>query len=356
MAFCNTNHRYEGVQLLRFLAALLVVTTHSFIYTTQRFGGVVYDWSPGARGVDIFFVISGFVMIISSRNLVGMPRGWCKFAIQRVTRIVPLYWLATSIKVLVLLLGPIGLANEANVDTTNIIKSYFFIPYIKPGGDIQPFLNVGWTLVFEMFFYLVFTIALLLRKNIYIFIGLTMVTLAGLSLLKPEHPPVWMFLFDSIVLEFFFGMIVGNLMLKEKLLGLNLAIFVIVSTLLLLVFIPSYGLPRVISAGITATLLVYSIVSIEAYLRGRILNGLLFFGSASYSLYLFHPLFLPAVPVLLKKIQLPIESLSVTLSIVTALVISAFIYRFVELPITHMFRWLPFLSGYSHKSITETST
>lgn len=345
------NHQYDGVQALRFLAALLVVITHSFFYATERLGGAAVEWGNGARGVDIFFVISGFVMIISSRNLVGIPRGWAKFAIQRVTRIVPLYWLATSIKVLVML-GAAGLVLHADFDMTNIIKSYFFIPYEKSSGKIEPLLGVGWTLVFEMFFYLVFTMALYLRANVYAFVGIAMLILTGLSLLRPEQPPVWMYLFNSIVLEFLFGMITGYFALKERFFGLYSSVAVIVLTLWLLILVPSYGLPRFV-VGIPAALLVYSVVSIEPYLRNRIPNLLLFFGAASYSLYLFHPLFIPVVPVLLHKMHIPIVGLSAALCVASALVIAAFVYQFVELPIIHLFRRLPLISGYSHKPVTE---
>jgi peptidoglycan/LPS O-acetylase OafA/YrhL len=246
-----------------------------------------------------------------------------------------------------------GLVLHATLDTSNIIKSYFFIPYIKDSGLIEPVLGVGWTLVFEMFFYFVFTIALLLKANLYAFVGVTMITLSGLSLLRPELHPVWMFLFDPIVLEFFFGMIIGGIVLKGNALGLNTAIFVMVTTFLFILFIPNYGLSRVIIAGIPAMLLVYSIVSVEPYLQNRIPGILLLLGAASYSLYLFHPLFLPAVPVLLKKIEMPIVGLSVSLCISSALVIAIIIYSCVELPLTHLFRKLQFVANYTHKPVTE---
>jgi peptidoglycan/LPS O-acetylase OafA/YrhL len=348
----NSNHRYDGVQVLRFIAALMVVITHSFFYTSERWVVDLDELIKGSRGVDIFFVISGFVMIISSRNLIETPDGWTKFAIQRITRVVPLYWVATTLKLMVMLLTT-GLVLHATIDTSNIIKSYFFIPYIKSDGLIEPVLGVGWTLVFEMFFYLVFTIALLLRVNLYVFVGATMITLTGLSLLRPELHPVWMFLFDPIVLEFFFGMIIGGIVLKGNVLGLNTALFVMVTTLLFITFIPSYGLSRVIIAGIPAMLLVYSIVSVEPYLQNRIPGIFLLFGAASYSLYLFHPMILPAVPLLLKKIGMPIVGLSVSLCITSALILAIIVYSFVELPITHLFRKLQFVSIYTHKPVTE---
>lgn len=347
-------HQYDGVQALRFLAALLVVISHSFFYTNERLGaGEVGEWANGAHGVDIFFVISGFVMIVSSHNLIAVPQGWLKFAVQRVTRIVPLYWTATSIKLLVMLLGASGLVLHADLNILNVLKSYFFIPYEKLNGKFQPLLAVGWTLVFEMFFYFVFTLGLLLKVNIYLFVWATMIVCAGLSLLRPVHYSVWMFFFDPIVLEFCYGMIVGYLTLKQRFLGALSAIFIIVITALLLIFLPGSSLSRAFDAGIPAALLVYSIVSIEPRIRDRIPKSFLFFGAASYSLYLFHPLFLPVIPVLLNKIQIHNVMVSVMLCILSSLVVAASAYRIIELPIIHAFRRMSFMAALLHKPVIE---
>jgi peptidoglycan/LPS O-acetylase OafA/YrhL len=80
----------------------------------------------GAKGVDIFFIISGFVMVISSRSLITPNDGWKIFLKKRLIRIVPLYWAATSLKLFILLLMS-SLVLHANLDGWVIIKSYFFM-------------------------------------------------------------------------------------------------------------------------------------------------------------------------------------------------------------------------------------
>lgn len=345
-------HQYDGVQALRFLAALLVVTTHSFFYASERLGANVRVWDIGTRGVDIFFVISGFVMVVSSRNLINVPQGWAKFAIQRVTRIVPLYWLATSLKVLFMLFSA-GMVLHAEFDLDNVLGSYFFIPYLKKPDLIEPVLGVGWTLVFEMFFYFVFSIALFMRVNIYVFVGAIMVLLSLMSLLRPVNYPVWMYLIDPIVLEFWFGMIIGYLTLNGKLIKSPYVAIVSLLTILWIVFVPGGSMSRVIVAGIPSALLVYTVVSIEPYLQNKIPKIILFFGAASYSLYLFHPLIAPIVPVFLNKVHFPILTLSVLLSIFVALSASALVYLYVELSITHLLRRTSLISRYTHKSLTE---
>jgi peptidoglycan/LPS O-acetylase OafA/YrhL len=67
--------RYEGIQALRFIAALLVVVTHATFYVSERLVPGYPVWSSGAAGVDVFFVISGFVMVVSSQDLIGQPDG-----------------------------------------------------------------------------------------------------------------------------------------------------------------------------------------------------------------------------------------------------------------------------------------
>jgi len=100
------------IQALRAVAALLVVPLHAFETWGERVDSVApgVKWDNGAAGVDIFFVISGFVMVISSRRLVDRADAWLIFLRHRVLRIVPLYWLLTTVKILaVVLLGGVVL-------------------------------------------------------------------------------------------------------------------------------------------------------------------------------------------------------------------------------------------------------
>src|SRR3954449_4929921 len=91
---------YLTVQALRAVAALLVVLYHAFELWGLRVDPAApgVKWNNGAAGVDIFFAISGFVMVISARRLVGRPGAWLVFLWHRVIRIVPLYWLLPTLK------------------------------------------------------------------------------------------------------------------------------------------------------------------------------------------------------------------------------------------------------------------
>ena len=344
-----TNHRYDGIQALRFLASFIVVLTHSTFYAVGRLGAGGEIWHNGSRGVDIFFVISGVVMVISTRRLVGSEDGWKTFASKRVLRTTPLYWIATTFKVVTVLLMS-GLVLYAEMDWGNIIKSYFYIPYLKIDGEIAPFLGVGWTLVFEMFFYLIFTAALFLKKNVYAFAGAVLLIFSALSLFRGEtHSAAW-FLADPIILEFYMGMVIGYFALKRAFWPTSVALVAGLSALAFMIFstpIDYAPLPRFLGTGIPAAILVWSTMSLEKYLHGRIPRSIMFFAGASYALYLFHPLIAPFAPLVLNKLSIQNFNLSVVLSTAISMVTGAVVYQWVERPVNNV------VNGYLKKSAKQ---
>lgn len=148
-----------GLQALRALAAAYVVFAHAQLTFAEKVGALspidVLSFVTGEAGVALFFAISGFIIYSTSAHLEAGSVSVKTFAWRRVSRIVPIYWLATAIygAKLALTIG----APPAE----NFLKSLFFIPY---GTELmRPVLGSGWTLNYEMFFYLVFCATLLLR-------------------------------------------------------------------------------------------------------------------------------------------------------------------------------------------------
>jgi len=335
--------QYTGIQSLRVIAALLVVVLHSMFYTKERLGLGHYDlsWEVGAAGVDLFFIISGFVMLYSSQKLLTRPDGWKIFAFRRIIRIVPLYWLATSLKVLALILVPAEvLHNRLSLSTVTL--SYLFLPTRSPSGEINPLLAVGWTLTFEMFFYFVFLLALFTRLNVIRFVGVVMILCTiGSFFYRPSWPPAAVYL-DSIVLEFLFGMILAHLCLTGRRIPPRIAIplsFLILAAIFIAGHIPG---PRCVKFGLPAFLLCWCAASLESILHKRIPVIVLFLADASYALYLFHPLVAPAAPVLLLKMGIQSPWISISLSVAIAVAVSSIVYRYVDRPITMWSRktWL----------------
>jgi len=280
------------VQALRAIAALMVVAYHAFDMWALRVKPGDY-WTNGAAGVDIFFVISGFVMVVSAQRLVGQPSSWSIFMRHRIVRIVPLYWLLSTLK-LILVVFFAGLALRSSLNADYILRSYLFFPVVDTAGHFRPLLPVGWTLTYEFMFYLLFALALALRVEVLRVVIPAFALIGGLALLRGGDWPEWTILFSTIVFEFLFGVVLAKLILRGWSMSPVVAGGAIVLGFALLLTVPegSENL-RVIAWGIPALAIVAGAVSLESQL-GRWLPGwLLKLGDASYSIYLVHGFVLP---------------------------------------------------------------
>ena len=185
-----------SIQYLRALAALGVIVFHSLSDTGD-------DFEFGAIGIHLFFVISGFLMWSTTcRNNADVRR----FAVSRVKRIVPIYWIATLLTVLLNGWFP-GYLYQASSDPTHVVTSLFFIPHSGIEGGVFPVLYQGWTLQYEMFFYALFAFCLLfgLRQRLVV-LTLMIGGLSLLGLLFPKSPnPLIATYTDPICMEFLAG-------------------------------------------------------------------------------------------------------------------------------------------------------
>ncbi|MDE1162357.1 MAG: acyltransferase [Acidobacteriaceae bacterium] len=329
--------KYLGLQILRFVAAFMVLVTHSGYYASERLAGGFGYWKNGAAGVDIFFVLSGFVMIYSSTKLFGDPKGWKIFAERRIVRIVPLYWLATTAKVILLLVAS-GVVLHAKLGMFEVIASYLFLPSRNSTGEIGPLLGVGWTLNFEMFFYFLFTLALWLRLNVYRFVGSVLILLSCGAFIRHSEWPAISFYLKVSVLEFLYGMLIARACMKGRHLPVNAAVAVLLLAFWALVT-PWQPMLRAhaISHGLAAALIIYSMASLEDRLT-RIPNFVLYLADASYAIYLFHSLIAPGVPAVFAKLHLTKPWLSIICSVLVSLGVGSLIHSCVEEPITRFFR------------------
>ena len=117
--------------------------------------GALQYLNVGAAGVDLFFIISGFVMVYSSEPLFGSSRGAIYFFCHRIIRIVPLYWIVTALALILATMHGFGGMYPLHM----IVGSFLFIPMLRPEGVMQPLVAQGWTLNYEMFFYVIFAMA-----------------------------------------------------------------------------------------------------------------------------------------------------------------------------------------------------
>jgi exopolysaccharide production protein ExoZ len=260
----NQSQRFLGIQALRIVAAGMVVFTHSTYYASERLDKDFFVWQRGTRGVDIFFVISGFVMVYASQKLFASPNGWKDFAERRILRIVPLYWLITTLKVLIVLLTA-GFALHTKLSPITAACSYLFLPARNLDGKIEPLVGVGWTLTFELLFYFLFTLALFMRKNVFQFVGVILAILSiGAYFRQPSWPPIAFYL-NSIVLEFFLGMLIAKACINGIYFPRKTIFWLLGCGFVLLLF-PAFEstVPKVLISGLPAALIVWSAASLGA--------------------------------------------------------------------------------------------
>jgi len=254
--------RLRSIQVLRGLAASSVVMLHA-----------TGSFPKGAVGVDLFFVISGFIMAHVSR---GRTPG--DFLFDRFWRIYPLWLFAL-----------IPWIWWTHPDLPRLISSVTLWPIID--GWQTPALRVGWTLSFEMLFY--FAVAASLRIGVKPLLALFGLMLCGAYVVRW---PIFNYLGNPMVFEFLFGVLIAR---SPRLPELSIPLVVV--ALVVLAFSPAwvgqvYGVTlqvaavwRVLYWGIPAALIVYACVSSEAQFASERWALPLLIGDASYSIYLFHP-------------------------------------------------------------------
>jgi exopolysaccharide production protein ExoZ len=291
------------LQVLRGLAAVTVVVDHAILRQAE--------WSEtsetvmraaeysGALAVAVFFVISGFIMLHTSARNYGAPGAVRGFLVKRLWRIVPLYWIATSLEL------ALRLRAGSEVTLDRVLASYLFIPYpVAQGEYMRPLLGVGWTLNYEMFFYLLFaaSLALPIRRGLpLLFAALVSIVAFGAIFIAPltdvsAPHTILSFLSEPIILLFPAGMLVallhkagwfpvvpGALAIILLLLGENLLGFSL--------FVDRMPAPFVwwaatwIACAIAVGL---SVAAREPQRPTPILRSGVWLGDVSYALYLFH--------------------------------------------------------------------
>ncbi len=298
-----------GVQYLRAAAALMVSYLHLLeqapaSYLKHLFPTSVFDWTRFNCGVDIFFVISGFIMLVTSKR--STPG---EFVVRRIIRIVPLYWLLTLAIVVAFLLRP-TLFPRTTLSLASVIQSLLFVPYINPGfgGELVPILYPGWTLNFEMYFYAIFALVLFsplrfrVALNGLVFFVLLALRYLYVTNLDDTHS-LTSFYTSPKIFEFWSGMIIGAMYLNGQLrISVPYGAMGIVSGFLILLFnFNSLPLPyrtwgnSTLAYLLPAALIVLCALASESA-RIRAPNRFLtLLGDASYSIYLSHIFFLAGI-------------------------------------------------------------
>jgi len=264
-----------GLQYLRAIAATMVVIFHAAgqipAFTRDL------EWPRLATGVDVFFVISGYIMALTGARLTPQA-----FVVRRLVRIVPLYWLLTTLLVILALLAP-HLFRTTVLSPSAYVLSLLFIPFHNAGqeGAQVPLLVLGWTLNYEMFFYALFALALWLKPE-----RLALITGVFLWAVVALGAVMHGFYTSPLILEFWLGIVIARTYTRPL---LNVPLNVVLALAMLV-------------GGFTG-LLCTDAIAVHALCAGAIVLGALSWersgklaflplgvalGDASYSIYLSH--------------------------------------------------------------------
>jgi peptidoglycan/LPS O-acetylase OafA/YrhL len=329
---------FDGIQGLRALAALAV----AFLHVSDEAGALagtpgespwrIVDAVPLEAGVDLFFVISGFVMIWASWDAFGRLRSVAPFVWRRLVRIVPLYWLLTAATVGAGLALPGVLSDGLRDGLPYLAASLAFVPWRRMDGFTQPILRLGWTLEYEVLFYALLACALPFRRVTAIgAVLLAIAALAAVGQAVPFASAQLAFWTDPIVLEFAFGVFVAVVARRGVRSGWAAALACLGAAGLAgwMAQVPG-GDVRVLVRGIPAALLVLCALSWQ-----RLPAWLVLLGDASYALYLVHPFPMRALRVVFARLPLaPDVVVPLYLTVTTAVCIAAAIalHLLVEQP------------------------
>jgi exopolysaccharide production protein ExoZ len=315
-----------SVQALRAIAALAVALCHFDELRVWLAGETgPYPLDPLASGVDLFFVISGFVMVYSSGDLFGAKGGAATFLARRVARVVPPYWLV--------MLAAIPLLSLPH-DWESLAWSYLFFPF-RSADNIVPVYGVGWTLNFEMYFYALFAALIFLRRSLAVpalCASLVAIVVLG-QWFKPSLAPL-QFWSDPIILEFVFGMVLALLYINGVRLAVPIRGGLVVAGIAAIGFFETRMPPsgfRVVEWGFPAAMIFAGTVLGRDINFGRLRAPVEILGNSSYALYLTHSLMTAAVLICwpLGLNQYP-KLLVLSLAVITVQLFSIFVFYVFE--------------------------
>lgn len=342
-----------NLQGLRALAVVSVLVFHA--RDTVFFLGhrsILNGLEVGQAGVDIFFVLSGFMMVLISEN---RSRSALSFIGERFIRIAPLYWFTTVLVYLIAYISP-GFLRATHQDMFQLVKSLGFIAFEKRPGLVHPVAFVGWTLNYEMFFYMAFASAMLFGRLHYVVLFTIILVCVAVGYFLKPHGAVAKFYSDPIMCEFLLGVCIGLVRPRSVKAGNVWVAAVYLATAFMLavsiVFLyENMTQARLIAFGVPAAAIIWLVARAEAN-GTRLRKGIItLIGDASYSIYLTHFFVTQAGTKVWAHFaaHLPWEvSLIAYLGVIsTAILVGIGVCNFVELPMRNFLKRA--MKGLSHK-------
>jgi exopolysaccharide production protein ExoZ len=342
--------KINSIQFLRGLAALIVVIYHTAGYIKVNFSPVVFlddFFNFGFAGVDLFFVISGFIILFTSKKYINNPESIGEYLKKRFVRIYPIYWIILSILFLLSWFIPF-LLNK------NVFKTEFpdnFSSYINTIFLLPKHLAINaasWTLSYELYFYLVFSLIILSKKLKFIPLLILAISFYNSIILNPNadfiKPTYFTFFFSGYNFEFMFGVLICQFYHKINFSKILSILFVFISVVIITQLGHNVGdfdtYKRIITFGMPSGLILLSLLNLEKNHGLRFSKFLIMLGDASYVLYLIHfpmMLLLNKIPVLLGySFSINTEIYYSYFIIISIVITSIYIHKWVEKPLNKL--------------------
>jgi len=340
--------KINAIQFLRGFAALAVVIHHTAGYVKRYFVPTLLfndSFSIGFAGVDLFFVISGFIIHFTSKNYLNKPSLLIQYLKKRFFRVYPIYWIITTtlflsswliVKILHKNLFSIGYPETI----LSYLKTYTLFPL---HFAINP---VTWTLSYELFFYVCFAI-LIISKRLWI-IPTTIIAISfynifvDISEVADADLNYYNFIFGGYNFEFLLGFLIYLFYEKIDLSNLISVILLVISVLIIGFFGYSVGdydsYQRVLTFGIPSSLILIAFLNLEKNNAIHFPKFTIILGDASYALYLVH---FPMMLLLNKLPQILGYNFSANqevyysyLIIILVIITSIFVHKWIEKPLS----------------------
>jgi peptidoglycan/LPS O-acetylase OafA/YrhL len=343
----NSTKNFNLIQVFRGLAAILVLLAHgNDIFNRELHQNFLFNiFYFGGAGVDFFFVLSGFIIFYIHRYDIGHPNKFKLFILKRFIRVYPLYWLILTGKIAASLLFSYG-GDIHQRNLSEIVRAILLYPQDR-NILLNSFVGVSWTLSHEIFFYLMFSLLIIVIPKFSLpvviawLIG-TFLNFTGIiEVFKEDF--LLQFIFNARNLEFALGCLAAYLVSKHRIKYGMLFASVAIFFFTISAINSNYNLIEispVISYGVPSMLLIIGAVSLELSRKIRIPYVFIHIGNSSYSIYLMHGFLVSNIVKLIDKFSLDVVMQNTTLlNIITIIIviitisIGCAIYSYIEKPL-----------------------
>lgn len=344
----QTGHaRLECMQALRALAAGAVVLAHLQFHAELRgMPSAPPAWLHyGYLGVDLFFVLSGWIIVHVHGDDIGQPGRAGRYAWRRFSRVWPLLALLTTAKLLLIAFSGGAVAEDGRTSASSIVTSYLCLPHPEP----WPVLSVAWTLRHEALFYLLFGLAILLGRCALGAIAALWIACIAAAGMVDKGPWLFEFLGSPLNLHFMFGCAAAWWTKRHpstRMPGVvHVASLVLLAAAACLLHGSMSETPwstwTRLPLGLLSALLLVALVRREQLGALRVPRTLSLFGDASYSLYLWHGFLVGGLCWLWTKLPEPLASHDLVwqgMVLCAAFGSSLLLYLLVEKPLVSLFQ------------------